>query len=89
MAALIVALVWQVAIIAAVMTSHRGVHLAESAVFPGAGLFESDPWLAVGFAAGHRRRHRAVDGMGRGMARRRALDGVPAGHAGVGDAGAR
>ena len=44
------AIVWQVAIIAAVMTSHRGVHLAESAVFPGAGLFESDRGLAIAFA---------------------------------------
>ncbi len=49
-ATVIVAVVAQVAIIAAVLTSHHGVHLAESALFPGAGLFESHRWLAIGFA---------------------------------------
>ena len=49
-AALAVAAVGQVAVVAAVISGHRGVHLAESAVFPGAGLFESDRWVALGFA---------------------------------------
>ncbi len=39
-----------ISIVALIRTSHRGTHIAESVIFPGAGLFENYRLLSVGFA---------------------------------------
>ncbi len=48
-ASIVVLVAMDLTIIALVRLSHRGTHIAESVLFPGVGLIENHPWLAVGF----------------------------------------
>ena len=50
--AFVILLTLDLSIVLLIRTSHRGTHIAESVVFPGAGLFENHKLLAVAFLAG-------------------------------------